>query len=257
MSKSDQRESLAELEHTQWAHWTRHMLDNLTTENIDRWRRQIETPYSDLSEAEKDSDREWADRVIAQLGEFRTIDEEEDEEGRSMSKPADSLSDRLWNQDVSPATFSSKDQYQDQILEMYKVYVKGTVKVTEWRNLANTFFLTLHTLLASAAGFWYAQGPQLPSKFIVLFPLATALLLCYAWFRLVKSYKQLNDGKFKVVDEFEKQLPCRPYVEAEWRGALGEGKDPKLYRSLTDVEVLIPIAFGALYILGAVAVILF
>ena len=57
-------EKLAALEHEQWAHWTRYMLDNLTPENIQRWRRQIETPYEDLSEKEKESDRVWARKVM-------------------------------------------------------------------------------------------------------------------------------------------------------------------------------------------------
>ena len=53
-------EQMAELEHIQWAHWTAYMLDNLTPENVERWKRQIKTPYSELSEKEKESDREWA-----------------------------------------------------------------------------------------------------------------------------------------------------------------------------------------------------
>lgn len=57
-------EKLAALEHEQWAHWTRYMLDNLTEENIARWRQQIKTDYQDLSEKEKNSDREWAWKVI-------------------------------------------------------------------------------------------------------------------------------------------------------------------------------------------------
>ena len=86
----DKREALAALDHEQWAHWTRHMLEVLepllnvaceldkiygfrdaksvkAIEAIKRWERQIETPYADLSEKEKDSDREWADRVLAAL----------------------------------------------------------------------------------------------------------------------------------------------------------------------------------------------
>jgi hypothetical protein len=58
------RERLAALEHEQWAHWTRYLLDHLTPENIELWRRQVDTPYEELSESEKDSDREWADRVL-------------------------------------------------------------------------------------------------------------------------------------------------------------------------------------------------
>jgi hypothetical protein len=61
------RERLAALEHNQWTHWTRYMLDNLTPENIERWRRQIATPYAELSEREKESDRQWADLVLAAL----------------------------------------------------------------------------------------------------------------------------------------------------------------------------------------------
>lgn len=57
-------EKIAELEHEQWAHWTRYFLDNLTTANIDRWKRQCVTKYDKLSEKEKDSDREWANKVI-------------------------------------------------------------------------------------------------------------------------------------------------------------------------------------------------
>ena len=62
--KTHLRERLAALEHEQWAHWTRYLLDHLTPENVERWRRQIDTPYDRLSEPEKGSDREWADRVL-------------------------------------------------------------------------------------------------------------------------------------------------------------------------------------------------
>jgi hypothetical protein len=70
----DFREKLAELEHQQWAHWTQYMLDNLTPENIERWRKQIETPYAELSESEKLSDRQWADKVIKLIEHHKSND---------------------------------------------------------------------------------------------------------------------------------------------------------------------------------------
>ena len=57
-------EELAELEHQQWTRWTKYMLDNLTTENIERWKRQIKTSYNELSEKEKESDRKWAEKSL-------------------------------------------------------------------------------------------------------------------------------------------------------------------------------------------------
>jgi len=57
-------EKLSDLEHDQWLHWTKYMLKSITEENIKRWERQIKTPYKDLSEKEKESDRVWARKVI-------------------------------------------------------------------------------------------------------------------------------------------------------------------------------------------------
>jgi MoxR-like ATPase len=68
-------EAMAELEHKQWAHWTKYMITALKEEGVDlsssplikRWMRQIETPYSELSETEKESDREWARKALQLL----------------------------------------------------------------------------------------------------------------------------------------------------------------------------------------------
>ena len=85
--KKELRERLSALEHEQWAHWTKYMLSQLQKElrelseqfpavfpnghpllvdlpSVKRWLMQIDTPYEDLSEKEKDSDREWADKVF-------------------------------------------------------------------------------------------------------------------------------------------------------------------------------------------------
>ena len=65
ITKKELREKLAELEHKQWAHWTEYMLANMSSENQKRWFKQVKLSYQDLSEKEKDSDREWADKVLS------------------------------------------------------------------------------------------------------------------------------------------------------------------------------------------------
>lgn len=57
-------EELAALEHDQWATWTPYMIANMNPENIQRWQRQVATPYQALSEQEKESDRVYARNVI-------------------------------------------------------------------------------------------------------------------------------------------------------------------------------------------------
>ncbi len=63
-------ERLAELEHEQWAAWARHFLKEATPENMERWRRQVETPYSQLTEEEKAADRVWAQKVLQRAEEW-------------------------------------------------------------------------------------------------------------------------------------------------------------------------------------------
>ncbi len=68
------REKLADLYHKQWSGWMKYLFDNIVlNENCDtiipeelvnRWTRQINTPYNDLPEEEKESDRQEADKFI-------------------------------------------------------------------------------------------------------------------------------------------------------------------------------------------------
>jgi hypothetical protein len=65
------REHLAAVEHTRWANWQRYLHSLclpgdsgaliIPAPLVRRWERQIATPYRDLTEKEKDSDREQVD----------------------------------------------------------------------------------------------------------------------------------------------------------------------------------------------------
>lgn len=57
-------ERLAKLEHEQWAHWTRYMIDNYSPKNVEGWLRLIHLSYNQLSELEKESDRVWARKIL-------------------------------------------------------------------------------------------------------------------------------------------------------------------------------------------------
>lgn len=164
----------------------------------------------------------------------------------------DSLANNLWNEIVLPDKYGSKEQYYQHLFEQYKICVEMADKISERRNSSNTFFLTLHTLLIGIASFVYEKGPKVTNLWLNVFPLIAALALCYVWWRLIRSYRQLNTVKYRIIGEYECKLPSSPYWKAEWT-ALGKGKNPKLYKPLTDVEHWIPILFGFIYMLIAIS----
>lgn len=67
-------ERLAAIEHERWAHWQRYVHDQcerredgsllIPANLVARWEAQIATPYSGLSEEERDSDREQVRRYV-------------------------------------------------------------------------------------------------------------------------------------------------------------------------------------------------
>ncbi|GLB68752.1 hypothetical protein [Arthrobacter mangrovi] len=70
-------EAVAAVEHDRWAHWQRYLHAQciegqdgsllIPATLVDRWSRQLSTPYSELSDSEKDSDREQAREYLAAL----------------------------------------------------------------------------------------------------------------------------------------------------------------------------------------------
>ena len=155
----------------------------------------------------------------------------------------------LWNMpEKDNVYFQNKELFQTHVLEQYKIYVEMADRVSARRNLANVFFLTLHTTIIGAIGFTFDRIELIYPKILVSFPIIAILTLCYVWWRLINSYRQLNTAKYQVVGELEKKLPASPYWSAEWK-ALGEGKDPKKYAPITHVEYYVPIIFGALYVM--------
>lgn len=73
-------EALADAEHEGWAHWQRYLHSvcipnpdgslTIPADKVERWTRQIETPYADLTEREKESDREQVRKIFPILNDL-------------------------------------------------------------------------------------------------------------------------------------------------------------------------------------------
>lgn len=148
----------------------------------------------------------------------------------------------------------SKEEYgpefEQHLLEQYKLYVEMADRISARRMMANSFFLGVHTSLLTLFVL-FVKGDQRETMIIWQVPLVALILLCFVWWRLVYSYRQLNSGKYKIVHKMEQMLPAAPYDD-EWREA-GCGKDSNLYKPLTSIENWIPACFAILYLFLSVS----
>jgi hypothetical protein len=134
------------------------------------------------------------------------------------------------------------------VLEQYRIYVEMSDRVSSRRGIANTFFLTLNTLIFTVVGLFWQHRPT-ADEWLLALPAFVLVAQCVAWFWILRSHQQLNSAKFAVIGVLEENLPASPYWLGEW-SALGKGADKRLYWPLTRLEQLIPLLFSMAYIIG-------
>jgi hypothetical protein len=83
--RSGLRERLAFVQHQIWAHWMNYLFSvsvqnpdgsiTIPFEKVERWKRQASVAYDSLSNEEKESDKEQADKILFLLDEFEHFHE--------------------------------------------------------------------------------------------------------------------------------------------------------------------------------------
>ena len=73
----NKREALADIQHAIWSHWMKYQFSvcnqnedgslTIPADKVERWTRQLNTSYSELTEKEKESDRDQAEKIIDRL----------------------------------------------------------------------------------------------------------------------------------------------------------------------------------------------
>jgi len=140
----------------------------------------------------------------------------------------------------------SDEAHHSEYFELYKLMVDSSEKLVARRQGVNTFFLSINGLLMTAIGLLVqADGKLSLQAGGVAIISVVGLTLCQAWRSLLISFGQLNTGKFVVINRMESKLAASIYA-AEWE-ALGEEKDPRVYRSFTKREADVPVFLGLVY----------
>lgn len=139
------------------------------------------------------------------------------------------------------------------VMEAYKLAVEMADRVSARRTTANVFFLTVNTTLVAVVGLkdQISGSALLPVSVCIA---GVAVATC--WWLLLTNYRRLNEAKFAVINNIEERyLPVRPFLD-EW-DYLSREDDPKKrtskvregLRQLGYVERVIPLVFGALYLM--------
>lgn len=81
MTKDELIEVLADAEHASWARWMAYLFSKslncqdgsvvIPGDLVRRWQMQVETPYADLSDREKQSDREEVEHILPFIEHYR------------------------------------------------------------------------------------------------------------------------------------------------------------------------------------------
>jgi len=140
------------------------------------------------------------------------------------------------------------EKFHEHLLEQYKLYVEIAGRISTRRAQTNRFYISLLSGLLALLSI--VVGREILSDFQTIAFMAVAILglaLCALWNVNIRSYRQLNSGKFKVIHEMEQHLPF-PCFDKEWE-ILGEGKESKKYLQLTRIEQYVPILLVIPYIL--------
>lgn len=135
---------------------------------------------------------------------------------------------------------------QGQLFEQYKLYLEGASEISNRRQKANEYFLTVNTILVSLIVF-VSQYEQISDpKLIICFISLIGLMNSAITYFIIRSYKQINTVKFQVLHELEKSMPANLYAY-EWE-KLGKGSNRKKYWPFSHLELKIPLLFSAIYI---------
>lgn len=128
-------------------------------------------------------------------------------------------------------------------LEIYKLLVEMADRVSQRRQAANSFYLSVNTFLVGGSAFLKTLTPSNSSIIIVTI---AGIAICALWRQNIQSYKTLNGAKFKVINDIETRLAEQPF-HAEWE-ELDPDSNGKRHKPFHQVEGIVPWVFAVVYI---------
>ena len=141
---------------------------------------------------------------------------------------------------------------RNELLEIYRLHAGLADRVSQRREGANRLYVSLLAGLAAfvAALLRFGVNSNGAVTATLCVTGVVGALLSVSWYVVIRSYRQLNSGKFAALHELEEKL-AYPFFRREW-DLLADGKDWSRYWRLTVVETSLPCIFFAIFVALAV-----
>ena len=129
-----------------------------------------------------------------------------------------------------------------ELLEIYKLHAELADRVSQRRLATNRLYVSLMVgLLLFCGALLRIDGEAAYVGPVLSLVGAVGVLLSGSWRWTIRSYQQLNSGKFKALLDLEESLSFR-FFKQEWEH-LGKGEKTDRYRRLSGVERSVPWTF--------------
>lgn len=129
------------------------------------------------------------------------------------------------------------------LLEIYRIYVQTAENTSERRLKSNLFYLTLCSTLITASV--TISEFEISGNLGIIISLL-GIVFALIWLSNIKTYKQLNSAKFKVIHQLEEKLPAQCFKD-EWAIIKSDR-----YIGLSRIESYVPFAFIIAFLIYAI-----
>lgn len=135
----------------------------------------------------------------------------------------------------------------DTYVELYKLHSELADRVSQRREGANRLHVSIAVGLVVFLGTLIRfSGDQGLDAIVFVAVGLCGMIVCASWYVVLRSYRQLNAEKFRVLRDLETRLPYE-FFTAEWDPE-SVGSKSNRYMRLSVVETIMPLVFGALFL---------
>ncbi len=110
-----------------------------------------------------------------------------------------------------------------ELLEIYKLHAELADRVNQRREAATRLHISILSGLGLAVGVFIEFDIAESPNFVFLTVGILGSMISASWWVIIRSYRQLNSGKFKALDELENEMAF-PFFRREWE-ILKSGKN--------------------------------